>query len=97
MHLTLPHQYYPTNAPLLCPPQASPGGLLPSLLQLAPKAAVAGVATAFVSSVPRWFCFVCPVVMGLLAPLVINAGVGEAADLACKALKLSDDECVDLW
>jgi hypothetical protein len=35
--------------------------------------------------------------MGLLAPLVINAGVGEAADLACKALKLSDDECVDLW
>ena len=77
--------------------QASPGDLLPQLLQLAPKAAVTGVAAAFVSSVPKWFCFVCPIVMGLLAPLVINAGVGEAADLACKALQLSNDECVDLW
>eukprot|EP00775_Hariotina_reticulata_P010293 gene10295-10452_t len=56
-----------------------------------------GVAVAFAGVVPKWFCFVCPIVLGLLAPLVINAGVGEAADLACKAMQLPDNECVDLW
>lgn len=62
----------------------------------------AGVAAAFtaaaaVSGPPKWFCFVCPIVLGLLAPLIINAGVGEAADMACKEMKLTDEECVDLW
>lgn len=67
------------------------------LLHLAPQAAAAGIAAAFVTTVPRWFCFVCPIVLGLLSPLIINAGVGEAADLACKAMQLPDDECVNLW
>jgi hypothetical protein len=67
------------------------------LLHLAPAAVGAGITAAFVGAVPKWFCFVCPIVLGLLSPLLINAGVGEAADLACKALKLPDDECVDLW
>jgi hypothetical protein len=67
------------------------------LLQLAPKAVRALAAAAVVAAVPKWFCFVCPIVLGLLSPFVINAGVSEAADLACKALQLPDDECVDLW
>lgn len=67
------------------------------LFTLAHTAVGVGVATVFVGAVPRWFCFVCPIVLGLLAPLVINAGVGGAAELACKTLQLPDDECVDLW
>jgi hypothetical protein len=67
------------------------------LLQLAPAAVAAGITTAFMGAVPKWFCFVCPIVLGLLSPLIINAGVGEAADLACKAMKLPDDDCVHLW
>lgn len=67
------------------------------LLQLVPQAARALVAAAAMAAVPKWFCFVCPIVLGLLSPLIINAGVSEAADLACRALQLPDDECVDLW
>lgn len=71
--------------------------VLAQLTALLSKAAAAGVAVAFAAAVPKWFCFVCPIVLGLLAPLVINAGVGEAASMACQAMKLPDDECVDLW
>jgi hypothetical protein len=78
--------------------QAAPVSNLPHLLRLLAESAAAGVALAFSLSVmPKWFCFVCPIVLGLLAPLLINAGVGEAADMACKALQLPDDECVDIW
>eukprot|EP00882_Tetradesmus_deserticola_P013767 GHRQ01014621.1.p1 GENE.GHRQ01014621.1~~GHRQ01014621.1.p1 ORF type:complete len:181 (+),score=93.90 GHRQ01014621.1:205-747(+) len=71
---------------------------LPQLTSLMAKSAAAGVALAFsLSVVPKWFCFVCPIVLGLLAPLLINAGVGEAADMACRTMQLPDDECVDLW
>lgn len=76
--------------------QALPASLS-QLLEHAPTAAAAGIAAAFMTTVPKWFCFVCPIVLGLLAPLVINAGVGEAADLACKAMQLTDEECVELW
>ncbi|WIA29033.1 hypothetical protein OEZ86_011547 [Tetradesmus obliquus] len=78
--------------------KATPLPSLPHLTALLAKSAAAGAALAFsVSVVPKWFCFVCPIVLGLLAPLLINAGVGEAADAACKAMQLPDDECVDLW
>jgi len=94
-------EQHSSDSLLLLPPdayalQAGPSGLS-MLLQLATKAAAAGIMAAFVAVVPKWFCFVCPIVLGLLAPLVINAGVGEAAELACQALQLSDEECVDLW
>lgn len=77
-------------------PQVMPGDVS-VLLRLAPKAAAAGLAAAFLATVPKWFCFVCPIVLGLLSPLVINGAVGEAADMACKAMQLPDDECLDLW
>jgi hypothetical protein len=78
--------------------QAVPVPDMPHLTSLLARSAAAGVALAFgLSVVPKWFCFVCPIVLGLLAPLLINAGVGEAADMACKAMQLPDDECVDLW
>ena len=78
--------------------QVLPVPSLHHLTALLAKSAATGAALAFSASVvPKWFCFVCPIVLGLLAPLLINAGVGEAADAACKAMQLPDDECVDLW
>lgn len=47
--------------------------------------------------VPLWFCVACPAVLGLLAPLVINAGLGALADAACRHWQLPSDECNDLW
>jgi hypothetical protein len=44
--------------------------------------------------VPLWFCVACPAVLGLLAPLVINAGLGAAA---CRHWQLPAEECNDLW
>ncbi|KAF6266791.1 hypothetical protein COO60DRAFT_1697256 [Scenedesmus sp. NREL 46B-D3] len=78
--------------------KAVPVPNLPHLTSLLARSAAAGATLAFsLSVVPKWFCFVCPVMLGLLAPLLINAGVGEAADMACKTMQLPDDECVDLW
>jgi len=79
-----------------CHSQVAPSSLR-QLARLLSQAMAVGVAAAFAASVPKWFCFACPIVLGLLAPLVINAGVGEAANLACQAMQLPDDECVDLW
>lgn len=45
---------------------------------LAPAAAVA-IAGAFAGGPPLWFCVLCPTVLGLLAPLAINFGLGGAA------------------
>ena len=36
-------------------------------------------------------------VRGLLAPLVINAGLGALADAACRHWQLPAEECNDLW
>ena len=47
--------------------------------------------------VPIWFCVACPAVLGLLAPLVINAGLGALADAACRHWQLPAEECNDLW
>lgn len=47
--------------------------------------------------VPLWFCVACPAVLGLLAPLVINAGLGALADTACQHWQLPPDSCNDLW
>ncbi len=47
--------------------------------------------------VPLWFCVACPAVLGLLAPLVINAGLGALADTACRHWQLPAEECNDLW
>jgi len=70
----------------------------PSLQQaLSAAAAAAAVAASAAAAPPLWFCFVCPVVLGLLAPLVINYGLGEAATAACDAWKLDDQACVDLF
>jgi hypothetical protein len=44
------------------------------LVQLLPRAVAVGLAASFAAAVPRWLCFACPIVLGLLAPLIINAG-----------------------
>jgi hypothetical protein len=49
------------------------------------------------AQVPIWFCVACPAVLGLLAPLVINAGLGALADTACRHWQLPAEECNDLW
>lgn len=37
------------------------------------------------------------VVLGLLAPLVLNAGCATAAEAACEYYKLPDADCAQLW
>ena len=37
------------------------------------------------------------VVLGLLAPLVLNAGCAAAAEAACEHYKLPDADCAQLW
>ncbi|KAF8072842.1 hypothetical protein HT031_000502 [Scenedesmus sp. PABB004] len=72
-------------------------GQLVGLVAAAAAAGAAFVLPAGAGAVPRWWCFACPAVLGLLAPLAINAAVGAAASEACRALDLDDAECVDLW
>ncbi len=38
----------------------------------------------------------CPALLGLLAPLAINFGLGEAAAAVCTHMSLPDDQCYDL-
>jgi hypothetical protein len=47
--------------------------------------------------VPLWFCIVCPLVLGLLAPFLFNFGLTAAAEALCSQLQLPDDTCADLW
>lgn len=46
---------------------------------------------------PLWWCLTCPIVLGLLAPFVINFGLAAAAEQLCAALQLPAEECSDLW
>ncbi|KAL6760651.1 hypothetical protein V8C86DRAFT_2549522 [Haematococcus lacustris] len=62
---------------------------------LAPAAATA-VAAAFAAAPPLWFCVACPVVLGLLAPLLINIGLNQLAGQLCTNMDLPDDQCFDL-
>lgn len=62
---------------------------------LVAPAAAAAIAAAF--SPPLWFCILCPTVLGLAAPLLINLALNEAATLICQRLHMDDDECLDLW
>lgn len=61
------------------------------------KAAAIAVSVAVGYQVPLWFCVACPVVLGLLAPLIINAGAGAVANAACEHYKLPDADCAELW
>lgn len=69
---------------------ASPVELLGAAAAVAVPAAFAAVAP------PLWFCITCPAVLGLLAPLLINVGLNQAAGLLCTQMQLSDDQCFDL-
>jgi hypothetical protein len=64
------------------------------------QAAVAAVGAAVTASlaavVPFWQCVACVAVLGLLAPLAINALLGAAVDAACAVLELGPNECFDL-
>jgi hypothetical protein len=42
-------------------------------------ALAAAVAAAFAAAPPLWFCIVCPAVLGLVAPLLINIGLNQLA------------------
>lgn len=61
------------------------------------KSAVIAAGMAISYQVPIWFCVACPVVLGLLAPLVINAGAGAVANAACEHYHLPDADCAELW
>ncbi len=52
---------------------------------LAPAASFA-VAAAFAAAPPLWFCIVCPAVLGLAAPLIINVALNQVSySHACTA------------
>lgn len=57
---------------------------------------VTGVAAAFATAVPFWYCVMCPVVLGLVAPLVVNYGLGEVTNIICQHYNLDTQECFDL-
>ncbi|KAK9792738.1 hypothetical protein WJX73_002341 [Symbiochloris irregularis] len=61
------------------------------------KLGAVAVAVTFASSVPLWFCIACPIVLGLLAPLLFNGALGQAAELLCSHYQLPQDECSELW
>ena len=46
---------------------------------------------------PVWFCVACPAVLGLLAPLLINAAAGGMANAACEHYHLPQADCAELW
>ncbi|KAG1666006.1 hypothetical protein FOA52_010916 [Chlamydomonas sp. UWO 241] len=75
---------------------ASGGGGAEAALQLLAVAAAAAVPAAFAAAPPLWFCLLCPAVLGLLAPLVINAGLMEVANALCVRMQLPDDQCFDV-
>lgn len=62
------------------------------------KAAAAALTSVMLASAPPiWFCIACPLILGMAAPWVFNLGLTAAAEALCKALVLSEDECMDLW
>lgn len=65
-------------------------------MQLLLAACAAAVAAAFAKP-PFWFCVACPIVLGLAAPLLINFGLGAAAEAACEQMQLDPQSCTDLW
>lgn len=63
----------------------------------AKTAAAALTSVMLASAPPIWFCIACPLILGMAAPWVFNLGLTAAAEALCKALVLSEDECMDLW
>ena len=61
------------------------------------KGAATAALLAFSASVPTWFCIACPIVLGMLAPFILNMGFGAAAELTCEHYRLPQDECNELW
>ena len=61
------------------------------------KAAAIAASVAIGYQTPIWFCVACPAVLGLLAPLIINAGAGAVANAACEHYSLPDADCAELW
>jgi len=59
-------------------------------------ALAAAVAAAFVGAPPLWFCILCPTVLGLAAPLIVNLALNQVAGYLCTHLSLPDDQCFDL-
>ncbi len=47
------------------------------LASLMGPALALAVSAAFAAAPPLWFCVVCPAVLGLLAPLLINIGLNQ--------------------
>ncbi|KAI8470637.1 MAG: hypothetical protein J3K34DRAFT_521191 [Monoraphidium minutum] len=70
---------------------------VPAALAAAAAGGGLGAAAAALAAPPVWFCIACVAAMGLLAPLVINYLVGEAAQIACERLSLDTQECLDLF
>jgi hypothetical protein len=67
------------------------------LVQAFPAAVAPAIAAAIAAAPPFWFCVACPIVLGLLAPLVINFGLAALAQQVCDHFSMDATECFDLW
>lgn len=70
---------------------------LKQVAQMVVSAAVSAIGVAIAYQVPLWFCIACPVVLGMLAPFVVNGGLALLASAACSHWQLPAEECNDLW
>jgi len=64
-----------------------------------PAMVVQGAFAALQASLnlPPWYCISCPIILGMLLPFAFNFGLTDAANQACSALNLTDDQCQSLW
>ncbi|GLI62727.1 hypothetical protein VaNZ11_005456, partial [Volvox africanus] len=72
------------------------GGGATVAVRIVAAALAAALPAAFAAAPPLWFCILCPSVLGLLAPLVINLALNQVAGLLCSQLHLTDDVCFDV-
>ncbi|PSC70938.1 hypothetical protein C2E20_5704 [Micractinium conductrix] len=70
---------------------------LPALSGVFASAGAAAVALMVAGPIPLWWCIACPLVLGMLAPFVLNYGLTAAAEELCAQLQLPDQACTDLW
>lgn len=85
---------HPSPPPALPPPQAQ--ATAAGTVELLGPALAAAIPAAFAAAPPLWFCILCPALLGLAAPLVINFGLGQLAGAICTQMQLPDDQCFDL-
>ncbi|KXZ50691.1 hypothetical protein GPECTOR_15g375 [Gonium pectorale] len=83
------------DAPGAAGAAASPAAAA-AALGLAAAALSTALSAAFAAAPPLWFCILCPTVLGLTAPILINLTLNQLAGALCSQMHLTDDACFDV-